>query len=56
MYTATRVVAAAAGIVGAVAALLGLYVAFTGRRGGLFVRLTVAALVIGGLTFLLGEL
>ena len=56
MYTATRVVAAAAGIVGALAALLGLYVAFTGRRGALFVRLTVAALVIGGITFLLGEL
>lgn len=55
-YTLTRIVAGAAAIVGGLAALLGLAVAFTGRRGGLFVKLTVAALVLGGLAFLIGEL
>jgi hypothetical protein len=56
MYTVTRVIAAVAGAIGALAALLGLYVAATGRRAALFMRLTVVALVLGGLTFLLGEL
>ena len=55
-YTASRVAAAAAGLVGALAALVGFYVAATGRRGGLMVKLTGAALVLGGLTFLIGEL
>ena len=56
MYTATRIAAGAAGIVGGLAALLGFYVAFTGRRGRQMVQLTIAALVLGGLVFLLGEL
>ncbi|MDX6588296.1 MAG: hypothetical protein QOI31_2769 [Solirubrobacterales bacterium] len=56
MYTATRVVAGAAGIVGGLAALLGFYVAATGRRGAQMMKLTIAALVLGGLVFLLGEL
>ena len=55
-YTLTRIVAAAAAVVGGLAALLGLVVAFTGRRGSLMVKLTVVALVLGGLTFLIGEL
>ena len=55
-YTLTRVVAAAAGLVGGLAALAGLVVAFTGRRGPLMVKLTAVALVLGGLTFLIGEL
>ena len=55
-YTLTRIAAGAAAIVGGLAALLGLAVAFTGRRGALFVKLTVGALVLGGLAFLIGEL
>jgi len=56
MYTLTRVAAGAAGLVGALAALLGLYVAATGRRGDQMVKLTVAAVVLGGLVFLIGQL
>jgi hypothetical protein len=56
MYTATRIAAGAAALVGGLAALLGLYVAFTGRRGRQMVQLTVAALVLGGLVFLLGQI
>jgi hypothetical protein len=55
-YTLTRILAGAAALVGGLAALLGLAVAFTGRRGSLFVKLTVVALVLGGLTFLIGEI
>jgi hypothetical protein len=55
-YTATRIAAGAAGIVGALAALLGFYVAATGRRGALMVKLTGAAILLGGLAFLIGEL
>ncbi len=56
MYTLTRVVAGAAGIVGALAALLGFYVGATGRRGAQMLKLTIAAIVLGGLVFLIGEL
>lgn len=55
VYTLTRVAAGAAGLVGGLAALLGFYVAATGRRGGTFVKLTVAAVVLGALVFLIGE-
>ncbi len=56
MYTATRIAAAPAALLGGLAALLGFYVAATGRRGGLMVRLTVAALVFGGLSILFGQI
>ena len=55
-YTLTRIVAGAAAIVGGLAALLGLAVAFTGRRGSLFWKVTAAALVLAGLAFLIGEI
>ncbi len=56
VYNIQRVVAAGAALVGGLAALLGFYVGATGRRGRLMVQLTVAALVLGGVVFLVGEL
>lgn len=46
----------ASGVVGAIAALLGLAFAITGRRGRLLVRLAVAAIVLGGLSILIGSI
>jgi hypothetical protein len=54
--TIQMVFAWAAGIVGAAAALVALAVAFTGRRGALMVRLTGAAVVLGVITVIIGQL
>jgi hypothetical protein len=55
-YTATRIAAGLAGVLGGLAALLGFYVGATGRRGAIMVKLTGAAILLGGITFLIGEL
>lgn len=45
-----------AGVVAAIAALLALFFAVTGRRGQLMIRLTGAAIVLGGLSILIGSI
>lgn len=44
-----------AGVLGVLAALGGLVLAFTGRHGRLVVQLTILALAVGALAFLAGE-
>lgn len=56
LYSATRVVAGAAALVGGLAVLLGFYVGATGRRGAQMVKLAVIALALGGLAYLVGAL
>jgi len=56
MYNVGRVAAGAAALVGGLAALLGFYVGATGRRGDLMVKLTIAALALGGLAVLLEQI
>lgn len=55
-YNVQKVVAAGAALVGALAALLGFYVGATGRRGDLMLKLTGAAVVLGGVAVLVGQL
>jgi len=55
-YTATRVAAAGAALIGGLAALLGFYVGATGRRGSLMVKLTIVAIALAVLAILAGEL
>lgn len=50
------VLAWAAGVVGAIALLLALAFAATGRRGSLLVKVTVAALVLGAIVVVIGQL
>jgi membrane-associated PAP2 superfamily phosphatase len=44
------------GVIAGLAALLALYFAATGRRGRLLLQLTAAAIVLGGLSLLIGSL
>jgi hypothetical protein len=43
------------GVIAALAALLALYFAATGRRGRLLLQITAAAIVLGGLSLLIGS-
>ena len=51
--TISTILAIPAGILAALAGLLGFYVAFTGRRGGLMMRLAGAAVAFGVLTYVI---
>jgi len=51
--TISTILAVPAGILAAIAGLLGFYVAFTGRRGGLMMRLGGAAVALGVLTYVI---
>jgi hypothetical protein len=46
----------ASGAVGAIAVLIGLAFVFTGRRGRLFAQVAIAAVVLAGLSLLIGQL
>jgi hypothetical protein len=46
----------ASGAVGAIAVLIGLAFIFTGRRGRLFAQVAIAAVVLAGLSLLIGQL
>lgn len=54
--TVQAVLAFPAGVLAGLAALVGLVVAFTGRRGQLMLRLVVPAVVLGALAVLVGQL
>ncbi len=51
--TISKILAVPAGILAAIAGLLGFYVAFTGRKGGLMMRLGGAAVALGVLTYVI---
>jgi hypothetical protein len=51
--TISTILAVPAGILAAIAGLLGFYVAFTGLRGGLMMRLGGAAVALGVLTYVI---
>jgi uncharacterized RDD family membrane protein YckC len=51
--TVSTILAVPAGILAAIAGLLGFYVAFTGRRGDLMMRIGGAAVVLGVLTYII---
>jgi hypothetical protein len=53
--TISVLLAWASGIVGAIAAFLALAFAITGRRGRLLVQVAGAAIVLGGLSILIGS-
>jgi len=53
--TISMVLAWPAGVLGAIAALMSLYLAATGRRGRLVLQLAGAAIVLGGLSILIGS-
>src|SRR5207247_2314999 len=53
--TISLVLGYASGAIGAVAALTALAFAITGRRGRLLLALVVAAIVLGGLSILIGS-
>jgi hypothetical protein len=54
--TASLVLGWPSGVLAGVAALLALMFTFTGRRGGLLLRLTAAAVVLGALSILIGSI
>lgn len=54
-YNISRVLAAPAGLIGAAAGMLGFYVAATGRRGDLMLRLSGIAIVLAGLAVLVNR-
>jgi hypothetical protein len=53
--TISTILAIPAGILAALAGLLGFYVAFTGRRLALMIRLGVAAVVLGVITYIINS-
>ena len=53
--TISMILAWPAGILGAIAALMSLYLAVTGRRGRLVLQLAGAAVVLGALSILIGS-
>jgi len=55
-YNVSRVAAGAAALVGGLAVLLGFYVAATGRRGALMIKVAIVALALGGLTILVEQI
>ncbi len=56
VYNAQRVLAGICGVIGALAALLGFYVAATGRRGSQMAKLTGIAIAVGVVVFLMDNI
>ena len=54
--TIQNIIAWPAGVIGALAALMALFFAVTGRRGQLMLRLTTAAIVLGVAAVIVGQL